>query len=709
MWGFWTALKIFSDPPEVVILFPPECKRHAVTVFLALFVFAGSWADLSLGAVHLVAANGDNGDRFGAAATELEDINSDGRWEFLVGSPDDQTAGLDAGAVFLWFGGDALTVAPDQIWEGTSPEKFGFAVARIGDVNNDGTADWAVGAPSSNAGGLESGRVYVFFGSANPSTTADVIIDGATGGDQFGYAISAAGDFNGDGKDDFIVGAPFNNQRAQNAGAAYVIYGGNSGPSSNLADATVLTGQIADDNFGWSVSDAGNFLGGPEMCVAVGAPLNNTHGGLDAGAVYVFEGRLAGATPDTTIDFAVGIGSAAKANSSFGFSVREVSSFDGDGYSDLAVGAPLCDESGLDAGRMEIFRGGISPAVTAYRYVNGAAGGDQFGYSVARVYDVLGSGLDDVLIGAPYHDSTATNGGRAYLFAGGSASQSSAANLDEIPVIPLQTGTSADDEFGLAVSSAGDFDGDGQWDYAVGAPGGNNLSASTGGYCYLVDSSIGVVANTLSLWDAGWDDQGTARVDFQVTIPARDVQVLILSRMVMSRGQLVSGDVIWDAPASMPGLCPAGVCVEVTTMGYGLRDPGAAAALTDGGSLAYDLTVLLDDGTTLNLGLQPGPAADEAPTVRTANLQIENIWPNPANPQVNISYRAQRGAEVSVRVVDVRGRLIRTLNADTGSGDSQRLTWNGKDDSGRMAASGLYLIQVQTAMDKQVRPVVLAR
>ncbi len=691
-------------------MYPPERKSHAVFVFFALCGLLAAWPVLVQGAVHLVAESGVNGDMFGAAATELEDINQDGRWEFLVGAPGNQTAGLDAGAVYLWFGRDALTVAPDRMWQGTSPERFGHAVARIGDVNNDGTADWAVGAPGSNAAGAEAGRAYVFYGGPNPSATADVVIDGAVGGDQFGYAISAAGDFNGDGYDDFIVGAPYSDLRAQNAGAAYVIYGSNSGPSTDLADATVFTGQIADDNFGWSVSDAGNFLGGPEVCVAVGAPLNNTHGGIDAGAVYVFEGRTAGADPDTTIDFAAGIGSTAKANSSFGFCVREVGSFDGDGYSDLAVGAPLCDQSGTDAGRVEIFRGGTSPSGTAYRYVNGASGGDELGYSLARVHDVTGSSLDDVLLGAPYQDGTAAAAGRAYLFAGGSASEATAANLTEIPVTPLQAGTAADDNFGYAVAAAGDFDGDGFMDYAVGAPGGNNLSGATGGYLYLADSSLDVVANVLSLWQEGWDADATARVDFQLVPPAgRRAAALSISRLVTAAGRPATVQQIWNGPALAPGSCAGGVCVEVTLAGYRLLDPDARKQLPDGGQLAYGLSVVLDDGTTMDLGRQPGPDPGKIPAAPAAGLRIEDIWPNPANPQVTIAYVAPRGADVQVRIVDLRGRLVRTLPAAKGTGATQQLVWDGRADAGGMAASGLYLVQIRTQAEKQTRPVVLAR
>lgn len=689
-------------------MYPQHRKSHTTAVIIALLGLAVAWSIPAQGAVHLVADAGDDGDRFGSSASELEDINGDGRWEFLAGSPFDQTAGLDAGAVSLWFGNEALTVVPDRTYAGTSPERFGFAVARIGDVNHDGTADWAVGAPGSNVAGLAAGRVYVFYGRANPSATADVIINGATGGDQFGYAVSAAGDFDGDGNDDFIVGAPYNDARAQNAGAAYVIYGSPSGPSTDLADATVFAGEVADDNFGWSVSDAGNFLGGAAASVAVGAPLNNTHGGLDAGAVYVFEGKTAGANPDTTIDFVAGIGSSAKASSRFGFCVREVGSFDGDGYSDLAVGAPQCDESGLNAGRVEIFRGGTSPAVTAYRYVNGATSSDQLGYSLARVHNVpnIGTSLDDVLLGAPFHDGTATDAGRAYLYAGGSSSQSSAANLTVIPVTPLVTGTASGDNFGYATSSAGDFDGDGFWDYVVGAPGGNILSSATAGYCYLVDSSLNVVANLLAWWEPGWNGD-VARVDF--SMGAGTVTNLTVTRSVRTGGVETSRSVIWDAPAALPASCGGGVCLQTSAGGYRLEDPDAAGLLDTGGDLVYDLTVRLVDGQTVSLGAQPGPEAQGVPVVGEAALVIEDVWPNPANPRVKVSYRAPLGAAVTAQILDLRGRVVRTLQAEPGTGAVQELAWEGREDSGSSAASGLYLVSIRTTVERQVRPVVLAR
>jgi len=671
--------------------------RAAFAVF-ALFSLVGGAADYTLAEVHLTATEGDNGDDFAASITELGDLDGDGRWELLVGAPADQTAGLDAGAVFLWFGAPELTVAADRTWQGSSPERFGHAVARIGDVNGDGKEDWAVGAPGSNAAGLGAGRVYVFFGRAVPAAAADVVIDGAVGGDQFGYAVSAAGDFDGDGYDDFIVGAPFSNLRAQDAGAAYVIYGGSGGPSANLTQATVLTGQVADDRFGWSVTDAGNFLGGNEDCVAVGAPLSNLYGGLDAGAFYVYEGRLAGAAPDTMIDFAAGIGAAAKAGSRFGFAVRGIDSWDGDGFTDIAVGAPYCNESALDAGRVEIFRGGSSPSTTAYRYVNGAASTDLFGFALARVRQVSGSSLPDLLIGAPYHDSTATDGGRAYIYEGGRSSYSSAASLIAIPAVPLQPGTVAGDAFGYAVSSAGDFDGDGSWDHAVGAPGGNNLNGATAGYCLLVDTTGGVVANLLSLWECGPSPDGGARLRFRLGLPADEVAALLLTRRSGA-----DRTVLWDGPAAP--YCPGDGCLEFTGDGYRYDD---AEDFPAGETVAYDLTLTLAGGGRVALEDLAGVSAGD-PADLPSRLTLGGVWPNPANPMVSVRYRAPAGRTVAVRIFDMRGRQIGELAGPAATGDWQTATWDGRTADGNQAASGTYFIMVTSGDDIQARRVVLAR
>ncbi len=648
-------------------------------------------------------------DFFGNSMTELRDINGDGYDEFLVGIAGSDTTGLDSGEVFLWLGGPAVNLAPDRIWTGTSPELFGWSLANIGDVNNDNIEDFAVGAPLSNAGGAARGRVCIFYGKADPmaiSDTPDVIISGATGGDQFGYAISAAGDFDGDGKDDFIVGAPYNDMRAQDAGAAYVIYGGNGGPSTNLANATAFAGEIAGDLFGWSVSDAGNFLSGNEDCVAVGAPLSNIHGGLAAGAVYVFQGKLGGASPDTTIDFVAGISANAAPGSQFGFAVRGVGRLDTDSNDDLAVGGPYCNEGGNEAGRVEIFYGGLNPAVVADHAIDGQLPNGNFGWSLDRIGDVSGTSRDDVLISAPFYDGAATNGGRAYIYEG-SSSATNAGNLVILANDPAVPGTAANDRFGFAVALAGDFDNDGMPDYAVSAPQANNPNSNTtAGTVLLTLSSIGPVPALLRDWKAHWSGSDVVELDFALSLPAESLAEIRLNRRQHDQDGIVRAETtIWSGPARLQDEGATDVLARQGD-GFVYRDDVSAAAAV-AASYSYSLTAVGVDGQDVLLSNLSGPGAP--PAVAPVTVALAAAWPNPANPLVNIRFRAAVGTVATVRIMDVRGRVVRELHQGLGAGDWQTVVWDGLSDSGRAAASGVYLIRLESGGLLRTERVTLAR
>jgi hypothetical protein len=672
-----------------------------VVLFSALLVLViPAW-----GAVHLTDETGDGGTLFGAAMTELEDLNGDGQWEFLVGAPGAPNGG-NHGAVFMWWGGQGLPLEADFKWTGVNQEKFGFAVARIGDVNDDGRPDWAVGAPDSDDGGTAKGKVYVYYGSANPAAITPVEIIGELGGDNFGFSVSAAGDFNNDGVDDFIVGAPASASALPGRpGFAYVIYGDNGGVSTDLADATKLTGEVSTNAFGWSVTDAGNFLGGND-CVAVGAPFNDTHGGLDAGAVYVYEG---GSSPDNVVDHEIGIGGTAP-GSQYGFVVRGVGDWGGDSLADLAIGGPYNNDGGSAKGRVEIVYGDqFGPSNSGDRYVLGEVAGDNFGFSLARIWDFTQNNSDDVLIGAPFHNEPQANCGRGYVFEGGSTA-TSAADLEIKGNVPMKTGAEANDHYAWAVSSLGDFDGDGEKDLAVGAPDGNKLNDAVTGFVHLLDSSDLVVPAFFSFWTASWT--GTAevvRLSFAFVLPADQFADVELFRQVRdAQGAVLDETAIWAGPARWDSGEVPGV-LSVSGDGFTYLDQVPVASLGDAASLSYSLKAVTGEGFAFALDALEGPGDLSTHLNSGPLLALDPAWPNPANPGVTVRFRAAPAENITVRIMDLRGRLVSELYQGPGTGDWQHLIWNGRTDAGAAAASGLYLIRLENGEKALNQRVVLAR
>lgn len=662
------------------------------------------------GAVHLTDDTGSASLLFGGAVSELEDLNSDGFWEILVGAPGAPggASSNNAGAVYMWLGGQDLTVEPDHIWIGVALEKFGFAVARIGDVNNDGRPDWAVGAPESNDGGNKKGKVYVFYGDSNPANITPVGILGELGGDNFGFSLSAAGDFDNDGIDDFIVGAPASNSGLPGRpGFAYIILGKAGGVSTDLADAVKLTGQFSADGFGWSVADAGNFLGGND-CVAVGAPGNDSQAGLEAGAVYVYEG---GNIPDSAVDHILTVGGI-KPGSQYGFAVRGVGDWGGTTYTDLAIGAPFNNEGGTAKGRVEIVFGeNLNPSTTGDRYVLGEVAFDNFGFSLARLWDLTQNGSDDVLIGAPFHDQPAVDCGKGYVFEGGSI-ETSAANLDIKGNVPMRVDAEANDNYAWAVSSAGDFDGDGQKDLAVGAPTGNKLDNVVTGFVHVQDSSGTAVPAFFSHWSADWSSTGTGndiRLTFAFALPAVQFGEVELFRQIRDKqGVILDEAALW---AGLPQMYQTGTPGVLSASGDGFTYLDKLPAGTDARavSLSYSLSVVTDEGFAFAMDRLSGPGELSTHLNLGSLLALAPAWPNPANPAVTIRFRAAPVENVTVRIMDLRGRLVNELYNGAGTGDWQNLIWNGRTIRGEAAASGMYLIRLENGAKALNQRVVLAR
>jgi hypothetical protein len=285
----------------------------------------------------------------------------------------------------------------------------------------------------------------VFFGGQAADATADWVLDGEVANDRFGFAVSGAGDVDGDGYDDVIVGAQACDQ---STGRAYVYTGGPSGLSASPV--FVVTGEGPSSSFGQSVGTAGDVDGDGYDDIIIGAH-GYDHG---TGRIYVYAGD-GGGLKASPIFVATGKGQGER----YGFAVGTAGDVNGDGYSDVIVGAYGVSEG---RGQVYVYAGGpegldTRPAFTA----TGEVAGDWFGRSVGTAGDVNRDGYDDVIVGARNHDG---NTGRVYLYAGGSN------GLDAAPLLTFD-GKEPNSWHGHAVGAAGDVDGDGHGEVIIGAYG----------------------------------------------------------------------------------------------------------------------------------------------------------------------------------------------------------------------------------------------
>lgn len=381
--------------------------------------------------------------------------------------------------------------------------KIGYGVANAGDVDGDGTEDLLAGAPGYDNSFPQTGGAYLFQGEPSGAlrlsvSDADLKVFGYNEDEQIGTVLAAAGDMDGDGLGDILLGAPLlANGGDDKAGAWYVVLGPGGPAMSTSAAWGGGEGEAGGDRLGSGVS-SGDLNGDGVLDVAAGAPYANQDG-ADAGHVYVHFGPVQGSKVPSRAD--VDITGVAGDLAGSAVLVRD---FDGDGIADLLTGTPGYDGDGDGAGGAFLVSGPLGAdglLSTAYdAKLTGLAAGDGAGATLASG-DLNDDGYLDAVVGAPDAEGVSSNAGAALVLLG-----------------PLQgamapgagaMGQTEGDSAGASVD-VGDANGDGVDDLVVGAPT-RAVSAIDTGAAYLL---YGPVDALIALGRANVKVAGEAESDY---------------------------------------------------------------------------------------------------------------------------------------------------------------------------------------------------
>jgi hypothetical protein len=425
-----------------MVLIPPKKHRQrktrndiiAAAAVASLSIFAPAPQNIAhasgniIDSVALITSYYSYSDRFAKSMVSIGDLNNDGVDDLGVGAKGDDTGGSDRGAVHILFmNADGTVDSSTKIASGTNGgptlsdlDFFGNSVATVGDLNNDGVDDLAVGAIGDDTGGSSRGAVHILFMNTDGTVDSSTKIASSTNGgptlvnnDSFGYSATAIGDLNNDGVDDLAVGAKGDDTGGSSRGAVHILFmnaDGTVDSSTKIAHQTNGGPTLSDgDDFGYSATAIGDLNNDGVDDLAVGARGDNT-GGSNFGAVHILFMNTDGTVDSSTkIAHQTNGGPTLSNNDYFTSSMASVGDLNADGVDDLAVGAYRTTTSAPLAGAVHILfmntDGTVDSTTKIEDGFNGvivAGNSAFFGTSIAIIDDLDGDGVDDIAVGTKY-------------------------------------------------------------------------------------------------------------------------------------------------------------------------------------------------------------------------------------------------------------------------------------------------------------------
>jgi hypothetical protein len=733
-----------------------------------VFVYAGSAGGLQSFAFFAIGSNQSNS-QFGTSAGTAGDVNGDGVSEIVVGAYQFDDGQTDEGRISVYTG-ESFGVSFSSSWtaEGSAMQmEFGRSVANAGDVNGDGYSDVIVGAPGYTNGQTREGRASVYLGSATGSSISPVwSVESNIVNEQLGWSVAGAGDVNGDGYSDVIVGTSDPTGAQERA----LVYLGSAGGLATSPAWTRTIGQ-ASASFGTAVAGAGDVNGDGFADVLVGASRFD-NGQVDEGRAFLYAGSPSGLSisPIWTAE-------SNQAGSLFGWSVGLAGDVNGDGFSDILVGAPLFSNGQASEGRALVYLGSASGPASAPIWTGESnQSGSFYGGAVGTGGDINGDGFSDIAVGAQNYDTANPNAGRAYVYhssAAGPAVQPSWTSdgnivdgaygtslgtagdvngdgysdliigafgvfIDEASygaTVFLGTASGLDFQrwyggqemsgarYGASVATAGDVDGDGFADVIIGAPGFDNAQTDMGKafihgnwndglpriarQAQVTDSApiqtLGLThAPALRLKTLGRTPAGRGRVSLQIEVEPAGVP--------FDGAGLVTGvEVQTGVPGAGGSTVPlseiAGNLAAGTLYHWRLR------VLTDSPFFPHSRWLWPADNAVTEADVRTiaTTGADEFVSAPASAALIADPTPNPFTSHTEIAYVLPHAGHLELGIYDVTGRLVAPLSGGLQPAGRHVRRWDGRDALGAELPAGVYFAYLKAAGQRAAKKIVIIR
>ncbi|MDP6942442.1 MAG: integrin alpha [Planctomycetota bacterium] len=374
-------------------------------------------------------------DYLGTSVASNVDVNNDGYMDIIAGAPNADINGNDSGEVLVFSGIDGSIIY--RLAGDSASDYFGQAVAGLGDLNGDGFDDFAVGAYLDDKNGTDSGSVFVYSGIDGSVITEKY---GDSGGDYFGWSIAGGQDLNNDGFNDWIAGAKRDDNNGTYSGSVRAFSG------KTKASLFIVSGNSSNDYFGDACAMVGDTNGDGYMDFAVAAPWDDPNG-TDSGKITIHDGNggsVLFSVFGTTQDYA-----------GQGTGICGLGDVNGDTLADIAIGFPFDDDFGGDMGKVQV----VSGLDGSTLYTVGGEYEAKFGWSLASAGDVDRDGINDFMAGRE-------NGNSVDLCSG----------VDGLLLYRF-TGI---EYYGKSISGGGDINGDGLLDLVIGCRGYDSSKANAG-------------------------------------------------------------------------------------------------------------------------------------------------------------------------------------------------------------------------------------